>query len=308
MSGDDDWRSWIGKTGPVVPGPYPVSVAAIGYVAEAVEDTLLLERIARQGIEVAPPTFVNVAARVPTWQPESIKQPRVLLAASVPLPADAAVNRRVAQRYFHPLHIGDTVTSQSTLVSIEPKQTRLGDGFMVTEEIAQRNQDGVLVATMTNTAYRYDRRTVGKRDDAAAAPRSAARREERGPAGEALAPVVLPITTTMLAKAAGGVRDFIPLHHDVDSARRAGLPTTFAAWATLLAVLGRAVGEWFGLDADLRSVSLDMRTSVFLGRTLTCSGTVAPDPDEAGARRVDYALTTEDGTCVTGLIEVGPGR
>jgi acyl dehydratase len=296
-----EWEAWVGRRGEVVPGPYPVSVAAIGYVAEAVEDALVLERIAGAGFEIAPPTFVNVAARVPNWQPPSIKRRPVLLAASIPLPADAAVNREVAQRFVAPLRIGDTVTSQSSIVAIEPKRTRLGDGFMVTEDIEHRNQRGELVATTTNTAYRYDRSTAGRAEDGAPGePRTPRAAEDPGRRGEeAGAPIVLPITTTMLVKAAGGVRDFIPLHHDDDTALRSGLPSMFASWSTLLAVIGRAIGEWRGLDAPVRGVSMDMRRPVFRGRTLRCEGWAL----DGG--RVDYALSTEDGTCTTGTIELG---
>jgi acyl dehydratase len=299
---DETWQEWVGRTGEEVAGPYPVSIAAIGYVAEAVEDARLLERIAAGGLRVAPATFVNVAARVPGWQPPSLKQPPVLLAASVPLPADAAVNRRVAQRYFAPLLVGDTVSSRSTIVAIEPKRTRLGDGFMVTEEIEHRNGRGELVATTGNTAYRYDRHTVGA---AADEPRPARPSPPRAaPAGvEGLPPVVLPVTTTMLVKAAGGVRDFIPLHHDVETARRSGLPTMFASWSTLLAFVGRASGEWFGVDAVVRGAALDMRTPVFVGRTLTCEA-IRLGPSGDGGTEVDFALRTEDGTCTTGTIDV----
>jgi acyl dehydratase len=302
---EEQWQEWVGRQGEVVLGPYPVSVAAIGYVAEAVEDALLLERIASTGLEVAPSTFVNVAARVPNWQPPSIKQAPMLLAASVPLPTDAAVNRRVAQRYLLPLRIGDTVSSQSTIVAIEPKRTRLGDGFLVTEEIEHRNQHGELIATTDNTAYRYDRSTGG---GGRSGPRPDGPPPEppAAPATfEGLAPVTLPVTATMLVRAAGGVRDFIPLHHDIEVARRSGLPTAFASWATLLAFVGRAVGEWFGIDSPARGVALDMRRPVFLGRTVTCEArrTVATD---GGGALVDFALRTEDGTCTVGSVEVGP--
>jgi acyl dehydratase len=296
----DEWEAWVGRKGEVVVGPYPVSIAAIGYVAEAVEDGLLLERIAASGLEVAPPTFVNVAARIPNWQPRSIRQPKVLQAALVPLPADAAVNRHVAQRYLRPLRIGDSVTSQSTIVAIEPKTTSLGTGFMVSEEIEHHDQRGELVATTTNTVFRYDRSTVGARDGGEKQSRATPAPAAPAPPTTGLAPVVLPITVTMLVKAAGGVRDFIPLHHNAETAKKSGLPTMFASWSTLLAVIGRAVGEWCGLDAEVGGVSLDMRRPVFVDRTLTCEGSL----DEV-AGRVEYALRTEDGTCTTGVIDLG---
>jgi acyl dehydratase len=300
---DARWEEWVGRQGEVIAGPYPVSVAGIGYVAEAVEDALLLERIASTGLDVAPNTFVNVAARVPNWQPPSIKQAPMLLAASVPLPTDAAVNRRVAQRYLLPLRIGDTVSSRSTIVAIEPKRTRLGDGYLVTEEIEHRNQLGELIAITGNTAYRYDRSTGGGgRSD----PRPDGPRTEppSAPATlEDLAPVSLSVTTTMLVRAAGGVRDFIPLHHDIEVAQRSGLPTSFASWATLLAFVGRAAGEWFGIESSVRHVALDMRRPVFLGRTLTCEAQRTVAADRGGAL-VDFVLQTEDGTCTVGTIEV----
>ena len=71
----------------------------------------------------------------------------------------------------------------------------------------------------------------------------------------------------------------------------------------MLAFVGRAVGEWFGIESSVRGVALDMRRPVFLGRTLTCEArrTVATD---GGGAVVDFALRTEDGTCTVGAIEV----
>ena len=114
----------------------------------------------------------------------------------------------------------------------------------------------------------------------------------------------MPITTTCLAKAAAAVRDFSPLHHDVDLARAAGHPTAFASYSHQLAFLCRALGEWFDGDERVRRLKVVMKASIYLGKTLTCRGVRSAEVVEPGVEVIDLTLSTEDGLCTTAIAEV----
>jgi hypothetical protein len=148
----EPWEAWIERVGEPVVQPYPVGEAAVRYFLEAVEDA----NVAIDGSTVVPATFVNTASRIPNWRPpHESGVASYMQALSVPLDTDAAVNVSVAQSYHTPLRYGDRITTQSRIAAIEPKQSRLGAGFMITEEITHSNQDGEVVAVTRNTMFRY---------------------------------------------------------------------------------------------------------------------------------------------------------
>ncbi|HSV83249.1 MAG TPA: MaoC family dehydratase N-terminal domain-containing protein [Ramlibacter sp.] len=294
-----EWQGWVGREGEIVPGPYPVSAAAIGYLAEALDDERLARHVATAPTVTAPRSFVTISSRVPNWRPAGAPGPGTFMQAMlVPLPATSAVNLSVDQRYFAPLREGDRVSSRSTIRSIQPKTTRLGDGFIIVEEIEHRTRDA-LIATTLNTVLRFS-------------PKSQAPAERKAPAEVAspepesdFPPVRVPITMTRLTCGAAAVRDFSPLHHDVDLARAVGHPTAFLSYSHQLAIAVSAIGRWFEGDAALRRLRLDLKLPVYLGKTLTCTAVEQPSaPGSERQRTLAIRLSTEDGTCTTGVAEL----
>jgi acyl dehydratase len=310
MSVDDDWSCWIGHKGEIVHGPYPVSAAAIGYLAEALEDERLADLVATGNDIVAPRSFVNIASRVPNWIRKRASGPRTLMqAVLLPLPADAAVNMGVDQVYLAPLRVGDRIGSQSTITAITPKRTRLGEGFIVTEEIDHRNQDGVIVGRTVNNLLRYTKTPPGASiaNSAPAAKPAPTAAAAPGDPGD-FPMITMPITMTRLVTGAAAVRDFSLLHHDIDFARGAGHPTAFLSYSFQLAVLCRALGEWLGGDDRVRRLKVAMKASMYLGKTLTCRGARKRDGvGDAGVETIELTLATEDGTCTTATAEVASG-
>lgn len=291
----EDWTRWIGHKGDVVEGPYPVSLAAIGYLAESLEDERLADAVAAGADMAAPRSFMTIASRVPNWIRKGYRGPRTFMqAVLLPLPADAAVNMAVEQVYEAPLRVGDKLVSQSTITSIVPKRTRLGEGFIVTEDIEHRNQRGEVVGRTVNSLLRYRKEPA----PAPTAPPAAGASKAAAPAGPPASDfpaIALPITMTRLATAAAAVRDFSPLHHDIEYARNAGHPTAFLSYSYQLAVACRALGEWFDGDARVTHLKVSMKAPMYLGKTLTCTGRRSREAAAADAETIELALSTEDG-------------
>jgi acyl dehydratase len=304
---DEAWASWVGRAGEPVTGPYPVSVAAIGYLAEALEDERLADYLSSGGT-VAPRSFVTIASRVPNWRSKSASGPEsFMLAMSVPVPCDRAVNTSIDQTYLSDISVGDRITSQSTIVSIEPKTNRLGAGFRVTERIEHRNQRHELVACTDNTMFRYRASAVPTAGvTATSRPGSAAGAtvEPAAPVSD-FEPLRLPITMTLLAKAAGAVRDFSLLHHDAQYAQQAGHRTAFLSYSTQTAIVASAIGQWFGGDERLRRLQLRMKSPMYMGDTAICAATRSDQPGrQAGDDVINVSLLAGDRVCTDGFAEI----
>jgi len=92
--------------------------------------------------------------------------------------------------------------------------------------------------------------------------------------GDCLPPLQLPpVDRTVLALFAGASGDHIPLHIDIDAARRAGHPDVFAHGMLSMAWLGRLLTGWTP-QANLRRFEARFTGIVHLGHILTCTGTV----------------------------------
>ena len=116
-------------------------------------------------------------------------------------------------------------------------------------------------------------------------------------ADDKLAPVSLELTRRRAAQAVAGTRDYYPVHHDEEFARKSGATGIFFNTMFLQGFVGRAATEWFGNDAFLRRLEITMGGSNYIGRTLVAEGTVSAVRESNGCTLVDaeVTLTTEDG-------------
>ena len=116
-------------------------------------------------------------------------------------------------------------------------------------------------------------------------------------AGDTLEPISLELTLRRAIQAVSGTRDYYPFHHDEQFAKENGAETIFFNTMFLQGFVGRAAAEWFGNDSFLRRLEIAMRSSNYVGRTLTAEGTVASTRESNGCKLVDVDVTlaTEDG-------------
>lgn len=106
-------------------------------------------------------------------------------------------------------------------------------------------------------------------------------------AGDELAPLVVPITRTLIVAGAVASRDYQDVHHDAELARAKGSPDIFMNILTTNGLVGRYVTDRFGPGAVLRKVAIRLGAPNYPGDTMTLTGTVTEvDGDTALVRVV----------------------
>ncbi|MEU3773526.1 MaoC family dehydratase [Streptomyces sp. NPDC032472] len=120
--------------------------------------------------------------------------------------------------------------------------------------------------------------------------------------GDALPPLEIPITRTLIVAGAIASRDYQDVHHDTLLAREKGSPDIFMNILTTNGLVGRYVTDHLGPHAVLRAVSIRLGAPNYPGDTMTLTGTVtALDGDTAEIRVVG---ANGIGHHVTGTVRV----
>jgi acyl dehydratase len=148
-------EEWVGKTGPVLAGRYPVEYDAIRRHCHMVEDENPLfidEEFASNtlfGGVIAPPVMLDYFAGMGVW-PKGDQEPLLLL--QVPTRGDRYINLNQHMEFFHPVHVGDRLSRQQVIVDVQEKSIRLDPkAIWITVETRITNEDAQLVATIRNT-------------------------------------------------------------------------------------------------------------------------------------------------------------
>ncbi|MDI3402672.1 MaoC family dehydratase [Streptomyces cavernicola] len=121
-------------------------------------------------------------------------------------------------------------------------------------------------------------------------------------AGEALPPLEIPVTRTLIVAGALASRDYQDVHHDAELAKEKGSPDIFMNILTTNGLVGRYVTDCFGPEAVLRKVKIRLGAPNYPGDTMVLTGTVAEV--EGGTARVDVVGANGLGKHVTGTVTV----
>jgi acyl dehydratase len=93
-----------------------------------------------------------------------------------------------------------------------------------------------------------------------------------------------------------------PLHQDDDFARSVGFPGIIAHGMFSMAHLVKAVKDWAGGPAALRSISVQFRAVVYMDETLVARGRVASIDPQSGDVSLDvWAEVERDGEVVKAI-------
>lgn len=342
---DDPLRTslepWIGKpmsrSGPAV-APDPVNLPMIRHWVDALDDhnPIYLDedraRASRFGGLVAPPAMLQtwtmgrprlegIAERGGSSSEMDSESPFVAL-AKAGLPGTLATNSEL--EFLRYLRIGDQLHSTSALESIsERKTTGLGSGYFVTwmtsyfagtDELVGRQRFRIFKFAPGGTAASggSDGRSPGAVSSNAA--RDAAAKSSSStppPAGKALPPFDLPpfdlpTTTTRIVAGAIATRDFMPVHHDRDYARKQGAPDVFMNILTTNGYVARYVTDWAGSDAMLRSIKIRLGGPATPGTTLRFTGHVSAESKTGNERVLEVSLRAlnELGMHASGTVEL----
>jgi acyl dehydratase len=105
------------------------------------------------------------------------------------------------------------------------------------------------------------------------------------------------ITRTTIVAAAISTRDFEPVHHDHDAAKRAGVKDIFMNIISTGGFVGKYITDWSGPEGRLKKLDIKLGATVFPGDTLTSTGKVAKKYQEGDQNLVDieYALSVAMG-------------
>ena len=99
--------------------------------------------------------------------------------------------------------------------------------------------------------------------------------------GEALPPLDLKITPTLVAGGALASRDYTPVHHDRDAAIAQGLPDMFMNILTTQGLCSRYVTNWAGADAIVTRVRTKLGGPNMPGDLLKLRGKVVAKTEKS---------------------------
>jgi acyl dehydratase len=157
----EDARALLGVPQPPKVGQVPVDLAMIRLFCGMVEDgnpSFWDDEFAERtwgGVPSPPPLLFTWTLPLP-WNPATPHRDAPLC-VRVPLPGTQLANAKQGAEFFEPIMVGDRLSMIETLTDLsEEKSTRLGHGhFITTRAEFTRDGDDEIIATLTNTLFRY---------------------------------------------------------------------------------------------------------------------------------------------------------
>lgn len=122
--------------------------------------------------------------------------------------------------------------------------------------------------------------------------------------GDALAPLAIPLTRTLIVATAIASRDYQDVHHDPDLAKKRGSPDIFMNILTTNGFVGRYVTDWTGPEARIRKIDIRLGAPNYPGDTMTLEGSVTAKDDSAGTVEISLRGHNRLGDHVTGKVLV----
>ncbi|MFD3972920.1 MaoC family dehydratase [Streptomyces cyaneofuscatus] len=111
--------------------------------------------------------------------------------------------------------------------------------------------------------------------------------------GDALPPLEIPVTRTLIVAAAIASRDYQDVHHDAELAREKGSPDIFMNILTTNGLVGRYITDHFGPAAVLRKVAIRLGAPNYPGDVLRLSGHVVASENVASENAASENMALE---------------
>ena len=118
--------------------------------------------------------------------------------------------------------------------------------------------------------------------------------------GDQLAPLVLPLSRSLIVATALASRDYQDVHHDPTLAQQKGSQDIFMNILTTNGLIGRYITDWAGPESIIKNVSIRLGVPNYAGDTMTITGTVTSKQD--GQIVVGVVGANSMGNHVTGTV------
>jgi len=125
--------------------------------------------------------------------------------------------------------------------------------------------------------------------------------------GDAVTPMKIDVTATVVVAGAVATRDFMPVHHDRDYAASQGSPNIFMNIITDNGYCSRFLTDWAGPDAMVRRIAIRLGVPAYAGSKLEYTGSVVAtsQQDGEGIVEVEFRATNDQGDHVSGRGVIG---
>ncbi|MDX2170532.1 MAG: MaoC family dehydratase [Deltaproteobacteria bacterium] len=120
--------------------------------------------------------------------------------------------------------------------------------------------------------------------------------------GDAITPMHLNVTATVVVAGAIATRDFMPVHHDRDYAASQGAPDIFMNIMTDNAYCSRFLTDWAGPEAMVKRIAIRLGVPATANSRLDFSGTVTGTSrgDGEGLVEVAFRAVNDQGDHLSG--------
>ena len=125
--------------------------------------------------------------------------------------------------------------------------------------------------------------------------------------GDAVTPMRIDVTATVIVAGAIASRDYMPVHHDREYANTQGAPDIFMNILTDNGYCSRFLTDWAGPEAMVRKVAIRLGAPSHPGSTLDFSGSVTGKSRQGGEGlvEIEFRATNERGDHLSGTAVIG---
>jgi acyl dehydratase len=92
--------------------------------------------------------------------------------------------------------------------------------------------------------------------------------------GDEVTPLEVPVTATVIVAGAIASRDYMPVHHDVEFAKRQGSPNIFMNILSTNGLCVKFLTDWAGPETMVKKLAIRLGVPSFPGDPLRFTGTV----------------------------------
>ena len=125
--------------------------------------------------------------------------------------------------------------------------------------------------------------------------------------GDAITPMTIEVTATVVVAGAIATRDFMPVHHDRSYANSQGSPNIFMNILTDNGFCSRFLTDWAGPVAMVKKIAIRLGVPAYADSMLEYTGTVTGTSrvGDEGLVEVEFRATNDQGDHVSGTAVLG---